>query len=66
MLSRSMGKVVIVGAGLTGAVAASALRQTVGQKIDIEVWDKSRGTGEHFDSIIWQSDWYAWMIKRDV
>ena len=42
-----MAKVVIVGAGLTGAVTASSLRQNVGQKIDIEVFDKSRGTGQY-------------------
>ena len=45
MLSRSMEKVVIVGAGLTGAITASSFRQTFGDRIDIEVLDKSRGTG---------------------
>lgn len=40
-----MEKVVIVGAGITGAGAASLLRKNLQQNVKIKIVDKSRGTG---------------------
>lgn len=38
------GRVLIVGAGLTGSLTASLLRRKF-QNIDLTVWEKSRGAG---------------------
>ncbi|XP_063968829.1 renalase-like isoform X1 [Lytechinus pictus] len=43
--SIKMFRVLIVGAGPTGALLANALRQELQQKVTIVMWDKSRGTG---------------------
>uniref|UniRef100_A0AAY4DB29 Amine oxidase domain-containing protein n=1 Tax=Denticeps clupeoides TaxID=299321 RepID=A0AAY4DB29_9TELE len=40
-----MSRVLIVGAGLTGGVCACLLRRDLADKVQIVVWDKSRGTG---------------------
>lgn len=40
-----MFRVLIVGAGPTGALLANALRRELQQKVTIVMWDKSRGTG---------------------
>ncbi|XP_035669580.1 renalase-like isoform X2 [Branchiostoma floridae] len=40
-----MARVLIVGAGLTGAVSASLLRRELQQACSIVVWDKARGAG---------------------
>ncbi|KAJ4919971.1 hypothetical protein JOQ06_000208 [Pogonophryne albipinna] len=41
-----MARVLIVGAGLTGSLCASLLRRELQDKVRIEVWEKSRGSGE--------------------
>jgi len=41
-----MARVLIVGAGLTGSLCASLLRRELKDKVRIEVWEKSRGSGE--------------------
>ena len=38
-------RVLIIGAGCTGACAAVSLRQLLGPRIGIEVWEKARGPG---------------------
>ncbi|KAF3853018.1 hypothetical protein F7725_013706, partial [Dissostichus mawsoni] len=40
-----MARVLIVGAGLTGSLCASLLRRELQDKVRIEVWEKSRGSG---------------------
>ncbi|XP_063749349.1 renalase [Eleginops maclovinus] len=40
-----MSRVLIVGAGLTGSLCASLLRRELQDKVRIEVWEKSRGSG---------------------
>lgn len=42
-----MEKVVIVGAGITGAGAASLLKTNLQQNVQIKIVDKSRGTGDY-------------------
>lgn len=38
-------KVVVVGAGATGALISSLLQRSLGKNLSVEVWDKSRGVG---------------------
>ncbi|XP_072296363.1 renalase [Eucyclogobius newberryi] len=38
-------RVLIVGAGLTGSLCACLLRRALQNRVHIQVWDKSRGTG---------------------
>lgn len=45
MLARAMDKVLVAGAGITGAVTASLLRKRLPEATTITIWDKSRGTG---------------------
>lgn len=45
MSSTSPHRVLIVGAGLTGALTAALLRRKFKQQIDITIWEKSRGAG---------------------
>ncbi|CAL8262081.1 unnamed protein product [Arctogadus glacialis] len=40
-----MSRVLIVGAGVTGSLCACLLRREIQNKVQIVVWDKSRGTG---------------------
>ncbi|ROL48453.1 Renalase [Anabarilius grahami] len=40
-----MSRVLIVGAGLTGSICAFLLRKELRNKVNIVVWDKSRGAG---------------------
>ncbi|XP_055031548.1 renalase isoform X3 [Misgurnus anguillicaudatus] len=40
-----MSRVLIVGAGLTGSICACLLRRELPNKVNIVVWDKSRGAG---------------------
>ncbi|KAL0984129.1 hypothetical protein UPYG_G00137480 [Umbra pygmaea] len=40
-----MARVLIVGAGLTGSLCACLLRREMANKVQIVVWDKSRGSG---------------------
>uniref|UniRef100_A0A3P8SM33 Renalase, FAD-dependent amine oxidase n=1 Tax=Amphiprion percula TaxID=161767 RepID=A0A3P8SM33_AMPPE len=40
-----MSRVLIVGAGLTGSICACLLRRELQSKVQIVVWDKSRGAG---------------------
>ncbi|XP_051959261.1 renalase-like isoform X2 [Xyrauchen texanus] len=40
-----MSRVLIVGAGLTGSICACLLRRELPNKVNIVVWDKSRGSG---------------------
>ncbi|KAI2658567.1 Renalase [Labeo rohita] len=40
-----MSRVLIVGAGLTGSLCACLLRRKLPKKVNIVVWDKSRGAG---------------------
>lgn len=40
-----MPRVLVVGAGATGACAALRLRQLLGREVQIEVWEKARGPG---------------------
>lgn len=44
--SSNMSRVLIVGAGLTGSLCACLLRRELQNKVQIEVWDKARGSGE--------------------
>ena len=40
-----MPRVLIAGAGATGALCANILRQNLKNKVELVVWDKARGTG---------------------
>lgn len=44
----NMVKVLVVGAGMTGASAAALLRQRLPTDSSITVWDKARGAGSIF------------------
>ena len=56
MITRAaMGKVLVVGTGLTGAVTASLLRENLPISTQIHIWDKSRGAGKYFlSNLCWE------------
>ncbi|XP_065651484.1 renalase [Hydra vulgaris] len=43
-------KVLVVGAGLTGALTCNFIRQRLKQTVSIEIWEKSRGVGGRMNS----------------
>ncbi|XP_075072498.1 renalase isoform X2 [Mixophyes fleayi] len=43
--SRTMSRILIVGAGLTGSLCAHLLRKELANKLQLVVWDKARGAG---------------------
>ena len=49
-------KILVVGAGITGALSSNLIRQTLKGNATIEVWEKSRGVGGRMNSSRMNSD----------
>ena len=51
-------RILIVGAGVTGAACAHILRQRLLQNVEVVMWDKSKGTGKLksvlFPDFVWR------------
>ena len=50
MLITKMPKILIVGGGLTGSLVAASLfqksKENVGNRLQLSIWDKARGSGK--------------------